>query len=155
MNNKKNILIFIMVAFFSALAFSCNKTPSHTDVIGPEDNQNYFKFTKEEMVVEVDSTITKFRIVGEWTIERTPYSFVHIDTVNTTAKHNVHFFNEVDIENLTLGEFHHLEGNKTYKDVKIFPKKITEKVVIYYDIHSWGQIENQRLKVTLQPKKKR
>lgn len=99
--------------------------------LGP---MNFTEFTTSELIVEVTPDVESFRIEREGTLKAEEYPLIRIDTTKTTAKHNHHFINTVDIEmGEILGRFTLIpETKKSYRDVVIIPKNITEEVKIFY-----------------------
>lgn len=149
---KRQAYILLSIAILTIFA-SCTK----------ERVDTYFSFEQSELIVEVDENVTSFRIItvkeivtteidskiyrmnvkycdGRELDNYTPTPLrvkLVTDTTKTTAKHNIHFIN-TGFE-YSIGDFTLLEGDKSYRDVKIIPENITEEVVIYYDNNdSWS-----------------
>lgn len=123
-----------------------------------------YSFIELEQVVEVDADTKSFRIIVEWVDGEDQHRDipVYLDTINTTARHKVHFINHVDVDELyrqyeyTIGDFTPMDSdNMFYRDVELIPENITSEVSIFYYIQyrsSTHLVLNDRLKVILIPK---
>lgn len=122
----------------------------------------YFGFEKSEIVIDVTPETDSFRIVVNCNREFYGQPPIEIDRDATTAKHDEHFVNTPDNGNY-IGGFAPLEGVEKiqiYKDFKIMPGKITEKVVIAYTMSNKYYYSSEpepeglikELTVILQPK---
>lgn len=120
-----------------------------------------YSFIEPVQIVEVDVDTISFRIVvkyieGEYRYEGDPY--VYLDTLNTTARHNIHFINHVDTltgPDYDIGDFIPMNSdNMFYRDVELLPENIKREVSIYYYM-GYGRVDvelNDRLEVILRPK---
>ena len=144
----------IISLFVSTVLFGCKKEMTFSD------QPSYIEFTESEMIIDVTTETKTVRIEVEATPEYSEYPSVRVDTVKTSAKHNFHFINTVDVmAGNSLGKFTPILGTKkSYRDIVIIPENIKDRVVITYTIGSNFIDENEpenlikELTVILQPK---
>lgn len=147
-----------LMAILSSIFFtSCEKSGFFAET--PLD-PTYFGFLTSELIIEVTPDTKSFRIEVEATPKSSEYTSVRIDPIKTSAKHNFHFINTVDVmADNSLGKFTPILGTKkSYRDVSIIPENIKDRVVITYTTGDYFIDENEpenlikELTVILQPK---
>lgn len=148
----KHWLCLLSFTMGIALFQGCGRYPS---------SSWYYSFIESEQVVEVDADTKSFRIVVR-KIENNGDApvVVFLDTTRTTARHKVHFINDVDIDTLslrqsiyTIGDFTPMDSlNMYYREVKLLPENIKSEVVIHYSLANVPYDLINQLKVILRPK---
>lgn len=128
----KKILFALCLSML--IVVSCDEKKKHS--VGNGANYGTFVFSTDELVVDVDSQTTSFRLEGRYTelpdVDVYGDIWLYLDADKTTAKYP---------EQFVLAKFVKFTENDNgvlYHDVTIHPETIDKEVVIVYHTKTLG-----------------
>lgn len=133
MKRKKSKLLIVLIPLLTMSCGGGGGGPYYSYNDG--SNSNYtspiFNFFEEIDTIMVDETVKSFELGGVLSEEPDPqdypYSFpVNLDTIRTTARHRVHFINNVSYK------YDRKDGWELYQTIKLIPEGIKEEVQLVY-----------------------
>ncbi len=127
MNHQKLINTSLLLAL-STVAFSCKKDSSFDTM--PPIGTPEFRFLEDTTIIYVDNTVKEFQLKGVFTntidsdYNRIP---IMLDTTKTTARHKIHFINNVS------GNADQTDGINLSQTYKLIPENIKdERQLVFY-----------------------
>ena len=133
----KNIKL-IMVIFAFLTIISCKKNTVAEIFSTPPTP---FHFFEKITIIEVDENVKSFELGGAFSEEPSfsdpNYFPVTLDIERTTAKHKVHFINNISYK------YDRKEGLKVYQTIELIPENIKEEVqLVYSDNYYHENVKN-------------
>lgn len=129
---KKHLVVLLLMLFVSCEGNSNEPYIRYTPII--DLDSQYMSFKEEMTIIEIDKDTKSFRLEGTFTgdidfDDTAALDIFRIAADSTTAKHKVHFFNDVD-----ANVVYDREKLEWFLDVELFPAEITSEIQIGYYI---------------------